>query len=130
MGISLPRALIYVTLTTPNCLSHVRKLVNAAIEGAKAKGATVTLYQLCVKVIPPWSFLDAHLIAFTSPEILSDEILAKLHAAPRDKESPVVKPDDLRYAISFIEFRCRNRTVTNLLSPRQYDGFIFACEQP
>lgn len=63
---------------------HIRKLVDAAIVGAKAKGATVTLYQF--------------------PETLSEEILAKQHAAPKDPQAPAIKPDDLK----------------------EYDGFIFA----
>jgi len=63
---------------------HIKTLASEAVKGAKATGATVDFYQL--------------------PETLSDEILGKMHAPPKDAAVPFITPSDLP----------------------QYDGFIFA----
>ncbi|KAG8815133.1 hypothetical protein FRC17_000846 [Serendipita sp. 399] len=55
---------------------HVRKMAEAAAEGAKAKGANVTLLQFA--------------------ETLPEAVIAKMHGAPKDDSIPVVKPDDLK----------------------------------
>ncbi|KAK4051091.1 hypothetical protein OIO90_004831 [Microbotryomycetes sp. JL221] len=61
---------------------HVRTLAEKIAEAAKGAGAEVDLYQF--------------------PEILSDEVLQKMHAAPK-AEYPVITPNDLT----------------------KYDGFLF-----
>ncbi|CAG8682350.1 17249_t:CDS:2, partial [Acaulospora colombiana] len=70
-------AVIYYSL-----YGHVAKLANTAAEGVKAKGGEATIYQF--------------------QETLSDEVLAKMSAAPKENH-PVITPNDLK----------------------QYDGFIF-----
>ncbi|KAM0791162.1 hypothetical protein ACM66B_005646 [Microbotryomycetes sp. NB124-2] len=61
---------------------HVRTLAEKEAEGARSAGAEVDIYQF--------------------PEILSDEVLAKMHAAPK-AEYPTITPNDLT----------------------KYDGFLF-----
>ncbi|PVG04150.1 NAD(P)H:quinone oxidoreductase, type IV [Serendipita vermifera] len=70
-------AVIYYSL-----YGHIAKLVHAAAEGAKAKGAQVSIYRF--------------------PETLSDEVLAKMGAAPKE-DHPAISPNDLK----------------------DYDGYIF-----
>lgn len=80
-------AIIYYTT-----YGHIRKLVDATAAGVKAaKGAD-------------GAPLNAEVTIYQFPEILSDEILAKQYAAPKDTSIPVIKATDLP----------------------QYDGFIFA----
>ncbi|KAG9056527.1 hypothetical protein FS842_010364 [Serendipita sp. 407] len=54
---------------------HIRGMAHAAVEGAKAKGATVTLLQFA--------------------ETLPQEVIAKMHGGPKDESVPIVKPNDL-----------------------------------
>ncbi|KAK4048313.1 hypothetical protein OIV83_004834 [Microbotryomycetes sp. JL201] len=61
---------------------HVKTLAESIAEGAKGTGAEVDIYQF--------------------PEILSDEVLAKMHAAPK-ANYPTITPNDLT----------------------KYDGFLF-----
>ncbi|KAG8787355.1 hypothetical protein FRC15_009461 [Serendipita sp. 397] len=61
---------------------HIRGMAHAAVEGAKAKGATVTLLQFA--------------------ETLPQEVIAKMHGGPKDESVPIVKPNDLTEFDGFI----------------------------
>jgi len=54
---------------------HIRQMADAVVKGVEQSGAEVTLYQIA--------------------ETLPAEVLAKMYAAPKPTDVPIVTPDDL-----------------------------------